>query len=178
MRLFVALSLPDEVADTLTDLQTGLIGAAWRPYDNLHLTLAFIGEADRRVAADLDGALSDIALSPFQLQLSGCGQFGDRKPRAVWAGVRPSQALMALQSKVATALRRAGAEIETRKFTPHVTLAYLRGAAREEVAAYVAAQGLYASPPFAVEAFHLYESQLGRGGSEYQILETYPLAFK
>ena len=46
-RFFVALSIPEIVADTLSTLQSGVDGAQWRPMENFHLTLAFIGEADR-----------------------------------------------------------------------------------------------------------------------------------
>ena len=51
IRLFTALSMPDDVADVLERRQSGLPGAKWRSRDQLHLTLAFYGEIEARRAA-------------------------------------------------------------------------------------------------------------------------------
>ena len=48
IRLFTALSIPDDVADTLERRQSGLPGAKWRARDQLHLTLAFYGATTAR----------------------------------------------------------------------------------------------------------------------------------
>ena len=74
-RLFVALSLPEIVADALTVLQSGVDGARWRPVENFHLTLAFIGEADRHGFDDAVDALSFIEAPSFELRLQGVWVF-------------------------------------------------------------------------------------------------------
>lgn len=175
-RLFVALSVPETVSDALCRLQNGLEGARWRPAENFHLTLTFIGETDRHGMTDAIEALSGIEAPGFQLRLSGLGSFGERKPRAVWAGAEHSSALLHLQSKVETALRRKGFELERRKFTPHVTLAYLKGARRNDVAAYCAVNGFFSTALFEVDEFHLYSSQLGNNASHYEIEASYSLS--
>lgn len=175
-RLFVALSIPDSVADALARLQNGVDGARWRPPENFHVTLAFIGEADRhgfRAACD---ALAGVEAPPFDMRFSGIGFFGDRKPRSLWAGAEGGQALSHLQGKVETALRRAGFDLENRRFTPHVTLAYLKGARREEVAQFCAVNGLFATEMFHVKHFHLYSSRLGGEASHYEIEASYSLS--
>lgn len=177
VRLFVALAIPDSVADALTGLQNGLEGARWRPAENFHLTLAFIGEADRHRANDAIDALSSVEAPGFDLRLSGLGAFGERKPRAVWAGAAPSSGLTHLQGKVETALRRRGFDLERRKFTPHVTLAYLTGARRDDVARYCTVNGLFFAPAFQVDQFHLYSSRLGGEASHYAIEASYALSF-
>ena len=53
--------------------------------------------------------------------------FGGAKPRAIVAKVQAEPALMDLQAEQERRLRRIGIEPETRKYTPHVTLARLRG---------------------------------------------------
>ena len=175
-RLFVALAIPPEAADRLSFLQNGLEGARWRPVENFHVTLAFIGEADRHGFGVALDALSGIEAPGFELRLSGLGSFGERKPRAVWAGVEPSPALTHLQAKVETALRRSGFDLERRKFIPHVTLAYLKQARAEDVERYCAVNGLFSSPAFAVDAFHLYSSRLGGETSLYEIEASYSLS--
>ncbi len=175
-RLFVALSIPDTVGDALSTLQNGVDGARWRPLENFHITLAFIGEADRHQFNDAIDALSQIDAPAFDLALAGAGAFGERKPRAVWAGVKSEPGLVHLQSKVETSLRRAGFALETRKFTPHVTLAYLKGARRDDVLQYCAANELFSAAPFYVQEFHLYSSRLGGGASHYEIEASYSLS--
>lgn len=175
-RVFIGLSLPEIAADALTQLQHGLDGARWLPEENFHMTLQFIGAVDRHGLAEIHSALADISAPSFDLRLSGCGFFGERKPRALWVGVDPAPALAHLQSKAATALSRAGFRGDRRKFHPHVTVAYLNGVYRGDVAAFCAMHGLFACGPFTVDEFHLYESHLGRSGSHYEIVESYSLS--
>jgi len=174
-RLFVAISLPEVVADALTQLQSGLRGARWLPDDNFHLTLGFIGEVDRHGFNDIAGALGAIAAPRFEMRLSGCGFFGDKKPRALWVGAAANPALAHLQSKVATALSRSGFPLDKRKFSPHVTLAYLHGVTQDAAAQYCASHGLFSVGPFPVTDFHLYESHLGSEGAHYEIVESFEL---
>lgn len=176
MRLFVALPVPDDVAQGLLLLQGGVPGARWLGRDQLHLTLRFIGEVDGVQAADIDDALSGISAPGFALELHSVGSFGGRDPRQLWAGVRSSEALMHLQRKIETALQRIGLAPEPRKFTPHVTLARLRASPRAKVIEYLSAHALYASARFVVNAFELYSSTLTANGSLYVAERSYPLA--
>lgn len=175
-RIFIGLSFPEVVADALVQLQFGLEGARWLPEENFHMTLQFVGDADRHGLAEIHLALADIVAPAFDLRLSGCGFFGDRKPRALWVGADPAQALLHLQSKVSTALARAGFPGEKRKYTPHVTIAYLGGVTQEAAASFSSMHGLFACGPFRIPEFHLFQSHLGGQGSHYEILETYRLS--
>jgi 2'-5' RNA ligase len=175
IRLFVALELPESLRDRLVGLQGGVPGARWANDDQLHLTLRFIGEVDENVAHDIDDALSQIRAPGFELELSGVGEFGGKNPRALWAGVRSNGALMHLQKKVETAIQRLGLEPETRKFSPHVTLARLRGAPSEKVMQFLSEYSLFASGPFRVDRFVLFSSHQGSGGSVYHPERVYPL---
>jgi RNA 2',3'-cyclic 3'-phosphodiesterase len=58
LRLFTAIPIPEDVAETLARRQSGLPGARWRPLDALHVTLAFYGEASERTADDLASELT------------------------------------------------------------------------------------------------------------------------
>jgi 2'-5' RNA ligase len=175
MRLFVALALPDSVAQGLMLIQAGVPGARWSTREQLHLTLRFIGEVDGRDAADIDDALSLIAEPRFALELHGVGEFGGKNPHALWAGVRPNEALKHLARKIETALQRIGLPAEERKFTPHVTLARLRASPRGRVLDYLTNHALYASGPFEVESFSLYSSVLTADGSIYTAEREYGL---
>ena len=175
MRLFVAIALPDSVARSLLQLETGVPGARWSTREQLHLTLRFIGEVDSRDASAIDDALSAISAPGFALQLKGVGEFGGKNPRALWAGVAPNQALLHLQRKIETALQRIGLEAEQRRFTPHVTLARLKAVPRGRVMDFLVDHALYASAPFEVGEFVLFSSALTPNGSIYVPERAYPL---
>lgn len=177
MRCFLAIRPPEATIDALLDLQEGLPGANWSPPENVHLTLVFLGEQPRRALEDLHAALLKIDFAPFELTLKGVGAFGGRDARLAYADVSDSAPLRRLQSKLEVAARQAEMEVETRKYTPHVTIArWGRGAvSADRLAAYIEQRSLFAAPPFRVEAFGLYRSDLGRGGPHYELLAEYPL---
>lgn len=175
IRLFVALALPDSVAQSLLILQGGVPGARWCEREQLHLTLRFIGEVDGRDASAIDDALASIRAPRFSLELKGVGEFGARNPRALWSGVRDDAAVLHLQRKIESALQRAGLPPEERKFTPHVTLARLRNAPRERVITFLATHALYASAPFEVNNFILFSSKTTPNGSLYRAERSYAL---
>lgn len=176
MRLFVALDIPDVVAQSLLLIGGGVPGARWMRREQLHLTLRFIGETDGRQGRDIDDALTTIAAPGFALELHGVGTFGSREPRQLWAGVRTNPALMHLQKKIETALQRVGFEAEQRKFTPHVTLARLKAVSKPKLIEYLSHHALYTSAAFDVTAFQLYRSTPTPNGSLYTVERSYSLA--
>ena len=176
MRLFVALPLPDIVAQSLMLIQGGVPGARWQTREQLHLTLRFIGEADGRDAAALDDALAAIRAPAFTLQLHAVGQFGGRQVHTLWAGLRRNQTLDYLQRKVDNAIRRVGQPQDSHKFTPHVTLARLRDSSSHQVADYLSARGPVRVSPFPVSRFVLFSSKNSVGGGPYVVEAAYPLA--
>lgn len=177
IRLFAAIELAPEVGEDLARRQQGLPGAAWRPTDSLHITLAFYGEVPEPAAEELDLALGRIQSRPFDLALEGVGHFGDgHQLRALWAGVRDSEPLRVLAGRCVAAAKRAGIRMEARAYRPHVTLAYLRGQVDPaRAAAWVADNGLLASPPWRVGGFGLYSSWRSTEGSRYDLERDYPL---
>ena len=176
IRLFAAVEIPAEIAEALARRQQGLPGARWRPADALHVTLRFFGEVSEETAGEIDAGLADIRAAPFSLELSGAGAFGEgAEVRAVWAGLAPSEPLGALHERCEHVARRAGLKGEARTYRPHVTLAYLKRAEPDRVAAWIANHNLLHSPPFDVGWFGLYSSWLGKDGSRYELEREYSL---
>jgi len=168
MRLFVALDLPWEVKQDLAALAISLPGARWVPAQNMHLTLRFIGETKRLEAEEIDHALARIRAREFSLTLTGVGWF-EKAGRAntLWIGVERNEALLHLQAKVETALRRIGLAAERRRFTPHVTLARMDQPVTPRLIEFVQAHNLYRSPPIPAEHITLFSSHLGREAPDY-----------
>jgi RNA 2',3'-cyclic 3'-phosphodiesterase len=176
IRLFAALTIPQDIGLALTRRQTGVEGARWRPLDVLHVTLKFFGEIREDVARDLDAELSAVRGRPFEISLSGVGAFGDGPDiHAIWAGVAESEPLRRLARACETAARRAGLKADSRHYRPHVTLAYLRHPDPAEVAAWIQANNLLKSPVIPVQSFGLYSSFLGSEQAHYRLEAEYPL---
>ncbi|UFN50384.1 RNA 2',3'-cyclic phosphodiesterase [Roseomonas sp. OT10] len=177
LRLFVALSLPEELREQLALLTGGIQGARWVPPGNYHLTLRFIGEVQNWKADEVDEALAAIRARPFDLSLRGVGTFEKAgKIQSLWVGVERTDALSHLQAKVETALQRIGLEPERKRFAPHVTLARTDRADPAKLVAWVQAHNLFRAPTIRVEQFTLFSSRLTKESPVYVPEVEYDLA--
>jgi len=175
-RLFVAVDMPEDVKDRLLDVQEALPGARWTPADQIHLTLAFLGDVDGGMARDVEEALAHVVVPELDLELAGVGHFPPRgQPNVLWVGVRANPTLTQLHRAVERELSHAGCKLERRKFHPHVTVARLRDVPERAVAGWLASWGTFSMEAFRVEAFQLYSSVLGRSGATHRLECEYPL---
>ena len=172
LRLFAALALPEDVAARLGAMRRGVAGARCSPRENLHITLCFYGDVDARAAEELDSELAAIAAAPFALALKGAGFFGKADPHALHVGVAQNAHLCALSSACERAARRVGVKTDRRKYTPHVTLAYLSHAEFGEVTAFIQAHALFESRAWQVDTFGLYSSHTRKSASSLYRLEA------
>ncbi|EPX86237.1 2'-5' RNA ligase [Rubellimicrobium thermophilum DSM 16684] len=179
MRAFVAIAIPDPVVHALETVQQALpVGRAVDP-DQLHLTLAFLGEQPLERLEAAHEALEEIALPAFELRLRGLGLFDEhRRPATLWAGVADDGALRGLRARVLGALHAAGLSLERRRFRPHVTLARLSALSaveEERLAQFLGRWESFPSPPFTVRGFGLWRSTLRPSGAIHEELAHYPL---
>ena len=121
MRLFIAVNLSDEMRTALIDAQNDMYESGVRgnfsPEDNLHVTLAFIGEYPD--PEDVQEALSSLEIRPFTITLDRCGSFGGD---LWWAGLKASPVLDAIARKVRRALAENDIPFDKKRFSPHITL--------------------------------------------------------
>src|SRR5262245_38624709 len=134
MRLFVAIDPGPDVTRTI-EQTLGTLGpkapsAKWVKADNLHVTLAFLGERDPADAPAIGEALARAAAGhrPFELRFRGGGVFGrPARPRVLWVGCEGDlQALQALYRDVVAALAPFGFTPDRPEFSAHLTLARAR----------------------------------------------------
>ena len=120
MRLFIAINLNNEMKDALLDLQgdmmqMGVRGNYTRP-ENLHLTLAFIGEySDPDYVKEI---VDQVEFEPSDVAFAGIGAFRN----LWWAGIEKSDELVKLVRRLRRNLDEAGIPYDRKKFSPHITL--------------------------------------------------------
>ena len=162
MRLFIAIKLSEEMKAALTDAQRAMFDRGVRgnysPEENLHLTLAFIGEVpDPQPVLD---ALGTVRFTPFTLTLDGVGCFGD----LWWAGLKDSAALESTARRVRRALAEHAIPFDRKRFSPHITL--IRKAAGKLPGIRIRPAGMR------VRSISLMRSERGKRGMIYTELGT------
>ena len=163
VRLFVAVDLSGEVKAALEDIQGQLKGSGvhgrYTAKENLHITLAFIGEyGDAQAVLD---ALEGVRFEPFGLGLDGMGSFGG----LWWAGIRAGGGLKGLAAQVRRQLAMANIPFDRKKFSPHITL--IRDPDKQ-----VIPQVKIPDVKMTVEGFSLMLSERGKRGMIYTELGT------
>ena len=129
MRLFVALLLSEEMKDALCESQQALReharGGNFSRRENLHLTLAFLGDCPPSAVPRIRRAMETAAgtAEPFSLALERMGRFRRGGADLWWAGVKKQPALTNLAVNLQAALRSGGFPLEDRPFAAHLTLA-------------------------------------------------------
>jgi 2'-5' RNA ligase len=178
MRLFIAIELPDDCKKELGRLRTHDIpGARWVPAEQIHLTLAFLGEVDEEASKRLISRLELIKTAGFQLCLAGTGCFPDRRrPRVLWVGVRREPLLVNLATMVHDTVLACGIPQEERAFSPHLTLARMKFPAAAAASAFLDKHSTLELKPFAVTEFTLFQSKLSPKGAEHIQLKSFPLS--
>lgn len=178
MRAFVALDLPEPALDPIARLQAGLTVGRVVPEDNLHLTLAFLGDIAEPQAADLAEALAGITLPRVTLTLKGLDMFGGRRPSVLFVAAA-GDGLERLHDKVARAVREAGVRLPRERFRPHVTLARfpreMTAKDQQRLGEFLALNGTFALDPMPVDTITLYRSHLREEGAIHEPLAQFDL---
>lgn len=179
MRAFLAIPIPDVVADRLEDIQSDLPFGRLVPVENLHLTLAFLGEQSTAALEELHWMLDGLSSPCFLVDFGPLDTFGGGPPHSLHAGIKPSAGLQTLHAKLRGTLHAAGIETERRRLRPHVTLARFRpgmdGADQARLARFLAAHAAAPVPSFEARALTLFRSTLRPDGAVHEALAEYPL---
>ncbi|MHB8512954.1 MAG: RNA 2',3'-cyclic phosphodiesterase [Actinomycetota bacterium] len=175
MRLFIAIQVPDSVRDECARvaalMEPAVSDARWVPPKNIHLTLAFIGEA-----ADPDPIFEAVeraaeTIEPMKLRCGGVGCFPNaRRARVIWVGLtgdadRLSSAARAIQSELGTI----GFLFEDRPFSGHLTIARLKIPSSVDVA--ISVEPI----EFSVREIAVMRSKLARPAPSYEEVRSYRL---
>ena len=161
LRLFFALPLPAGLRESLGRWQRGQAETeGWTRPENLHLTLAFLGERPAEAVPALRAIAAPLAdeHGGFGLCTAGLGGFPNAgAARVLWLGLESSPALAALAVDLRGALATTSEAFDAKPFRPHLTLARWRRAR--------AVAGFTPPPPirFAVDRLVLFDSRPREG---------------
>lgn len=184
MRLFVALDIPGEIRQRLSQyvdrVRQLAPDARWARVESLHVTLKFIGEVRDAKASEIKAALGTVKTAPFPVQFQETGFFPNpRSPRVFWAGVHASDVLLQLAATIEAALETVGIARETRVYHAHLTLARAAESGPKQLFRLLQERLTAEEAPhfgtMTAQEFFLYQSQIMRGGARYTKLQRFPL---
>lgn len=125
LRLFVALTLDPSARREIIRLQNNMWGNHTKGLtapENLHLTLAFLGETESGRLDDIVWAMDKVRMQPPELRFDRIGVFRNVAGDIWWLGVKENKTLEELQYRLADNLKNKGFRLEDRTFIPHLTL--------------------------------------------------------
>jgi len=189
LRAFIAIEFPQHIQDAV-EKQTARLRQTlgneiirWVPWQNMHLTLKFLGDIAASHVDFLKQMLAREAVShpQFDLQISGLGSYPtSRRPRVLWAGLHTPADLISLQRSIEAGTTRLGYEQEEHAFSPHLTLGRVRQttspAEMQKVRNALDTIQLGNIGTARVDSIHLFKSDRLPSGSIYTKLFSAPLS--
>jgi 2'-5' RNA ligase len=184
MRCFIAIPLPSETHQELSQIQSQLketeADVKWVKNDNIHLTLKFLGDVKEEKIKIISKELRGVANKSTGFE-SGIGNLGTfptlSNPRVIWIGISKNEdKIVKLQQRIEEILTPLGFERETRPFHAHLTLGRVRS--KKNINRLTEKLKSLSSPefkPFMIDKITLFQSTLKPTGAEYSALDEFKL---
>jgi len=182
-RLFVSVDL-DGLAEEIAAVQSELEGASGLTFtdpEQAHVTLKFLGDTDGdripTLREELDAAVADADVEPFDAEFGGLGVFPSLDYiSVVWVGTRSGgDELTRLHEAIEARTTALGFDSEDHEFTPHATLARMEHAGGKNLVQETVQTRDPDVGTLAVDEIRLKESVLGPDGPTYETVERFPL---
>jgi RNA 2',3'-cyclic 3'-phosphodiesterase len=185
VRLFFSVPVSDEARSAASGALRAMKRAAgdaplsWTKDEQLHFTLAFLGEQPEDALSRLRAAGDACAKVPaFDLTLSGAGAFPNpRRPRVLW--IRAEQGARELEELarcLADGLRYAEFALEKRPFRAHLTVARVKPGGERGAAHALGAVAAGELARMRVDRLLLMQSHLGPRGAKHVVVHETRLA--
>jgi 2'-5' RNA ligase len=124
MRLFVAINFNENTCARLRTLRDEVRSTSrsgrFSQSENLHLTMAFIGETSPKKLDRIKMILETVSFMPFEVTIERLGTFS--RGTLWWAGLREDKPLMNLQYEIEFKFAHCGFEMPGGQYIPHITL--------------------------------------------------------
>lgn len=124
MRVFIGVNIPREMKAELKAIQKkSAIKADWSDAENYHITLKFIGEADKNEILRIKNAMKVCrGFGKQHISLDKLGTFG-KEEKIIWCGINGAKGLSELSHIIGEALKAEGISFDAKPFKAHITLA-------------------------------------------------------
>jgi RNA 2',3'-cyclic 3'-phosphodiesterase len=175
MRLFLAISLPQSLRNSLSGLSKSLPKYGQMKLvkeENIHITLKFLGESEPEAVIN---ALESVKFRPFEVFVNGIGAFPTAsRARVIWAGCdKGSKEIIDLHKEIEKALPQFEKD---KDFHPHATLSrvnYIND--KQGLLEAIRAHNGKEFGSFEATSFELMKSELSRNGPEYGAVKSFSL---
>lgn len=186
-RVFIAINLPENVKKRLAEFQSQWpeLPVRWTKPENLHITLAFLGNLSDEEIAEVCKTTEEVASrnQSFSINLSKISYGPPKKPpRMVWVMGEILEELTKLKNDLERTLlenftpHRNEVSGVGRPYSPHITLGRIQKWEFRSIDPEDRPQlETNLSFGFEVSSIEVMESFLKRGGPEYTVLESCPL---
>jgi 2'-5' RNA ligase len=134
MRTFIAIPVPKEIREKISKITKEFEeeGVKTVEEENLHITLAFLGELKEQRVEEVKKEISKINFKKFEVSVKGVSTFpGFLRVIFVNASTKSNELEM-LHKEVVKALKNLGLIFDER-FTPHITIARVNKLPKERV---------------------------------------------
>ncbi len=98
----------------------------WCSYENLHLTLKFLGNTPSEKIPKIVDIVKDVNnnIEPHNITINGIGVFGRRyNPKVIWCGIEKNEQIIKAHNLLIENLKDVGIYPDRQNFVPHLTLA-------------------------------------------------------
>ena len=185
IRSFLAFELSPEIREQIgkisRELRKSTLPVRWVRWENIHLTVVFLGSVDEHAIEDLMERVRSVVtgFTGFKARLNGVGVFPNwRKPRVLWVGLDGDmEGLTRLRDELQDALKVFGIREEKRPFRAHLTLGRFKDRLdddeelREVLDRYHDSTSEFCS----LDELLLFKSDLKPGGPVYTKMASWPL---
>ena len=169
--LFTAVEIPELIQASILDLRPKNLGI--KESTNLHITLHYIGKVNDVEANLIQTILLKVKAKSYSQKINGVGVFNQTKaPHILWAGVNKCEELLNLHASVGQCLQEIGLKLESRQYSPHITVARIKKTNEDLVESYINKYSDF-NANFDVKSFSLFSSKRTKLGAIYKKLYSY-----
>lgn len=173
MRVFISIELEDDIKEKICNLVSHLkqnnSNIRWVKPENLHITLAFLGEICNKKIPVLCRGLQRVSKThnSFKITFSNLGFFPNpRNPRVLWIGIERNNKLYNLKQDIDNVLDELGIYFNKKPFLPHLTI----GRIKTKIINYEYFSSINFKSSTEVKGINLMESKLYKTGPIYNSL--------
>ncbi|MDH4129272.1 MAG: RNA 2',3'-cyclic phosphodiesterase [Spirochaetota bacterium] len=182
MRLFIAIHLNKPILKKIEELILPLANQykdlKWVSFENMHITIKFLGETNDTNLDSIIKSLQEINLQSFNLTIQNLGAFPNINfPKVLWIGLKGDiNSIKSLVKKVETHMKVLNFLEERREWSPHITIARVRTKIPKDLINFISLHKDVHFGEISISSFSLMESNLTSKGPIYKEIKRFTLS--